>query len=92
MSSEDAKPVNGSAIAEKTPVSRPSIYGLRQKVFRRVRSRSSVFSDQMRVFSSLFTVHSKILPTSPIPHFPIPFKQDLVLACINISDCIVKFS
>ncbi|TRT66661.1 MAG: hypothetical protein EWV84_15620 [Microcystis sp. M_QC_C_20170808_M3Col] len=35
-------------------------------------------------------------PTSPLPHFPnplspIPFKQDLVLASINISDCVVKF-
>jgi hypothetical protein len=30
-------------------------------------------------------------PTSPLPHFPIPFKEDLVLASINISDFIVKF-
>lgn len=64
MSSEDAKPVNCSAIAEKTPVSQSSIYiGAAEK-----------------------------LCFSPIPHFPIPFKQDLVLACINISDSIVKFA
>ena len=48
-----------------------------------------VFSDQMRVFQ--FTVHSEKLPTSPLPQSSIPFKQDLVLACINISDCVVKF-
>jgi hypothetical protein len=43
----------------------------------------------MRFFQ--FTVHSEKLPTSPLPQSSIPFKQDLVLACISISDSIVKF-
>jgi hypothetical protein len=27
----------------------------------------------------LFFIYSPHFPTSPLPHFPIPFKQDLVL-------------
>ncbi|ELP52166.1 hypothetical protein O53_5061 [Microcystis aeruginosa TAIHU98] len=64
---------------------RPSIYiGFAEKVGLGV---SIQYSDA----GFQFTVHSKILPTSPLPHFPIPFKQDLLLACISISDYVVKF-